>query len=807
MKYNINCIYNYYDTLLSQWIELNDTILRGEFLDSAGNFTEASGADNSNLRSRAKECFRVGLLTHELTKGMKALNSVRGDVNIQSKFGFIVALVYRAYNNHPSSGKLVRAIAAINAIFSIIQPLEIRNTVVSINTIVYRLLEFFPQPEGYDRGEWLRYLLSAFCCELKVAKDGEEIEKFVLGDKNKIALRIIGNKENDVRCSFTQVEDVKAAIQNRVSLTNIHHQKLPLFLIGTARDIVPRGFYGLADKYYNDFLYECYKTEIKDVINSPFKDLYIDDESPRCKKGEVLETIKSICSQNVSLANKYQAIMKSIEEGAIEALMYITDKPKSAFTIFKDQPEDDSNDSSMRSYLAAIRTKPFLLLAGISGTGKSRIVRKLAQMTVTEDLQRKYDKEYNGTDFENDRWNLHTPANFKLIQVKPNWHNSMDVVGYLTNIPEPHYVFTPFVEFIARAWQHQDVPFFLCLDEMNLAPVEEYFAEFLSAIESRAFEDRNGERVYVTDPIIKPFTDFGTFKDKDARIVNIGDAMVNTLFPEFKASDAGTPLGKIVEHFKQKGLTLPKNLIVIGTVNMDETTYSFSRKVLDRAMSFEMNEVDYEKFLKGTTDDELKSIREELKENLNELLTDREIEAKEVMGELGDAAKFVIDYLDQVNKLLNGTQFKLGYRAANEAMLYVKAAHDTKMGDVASAMNDFTLMKILSRFEGDSAKMRIDPKDKRLTELGYTPNEVKDKREESADRDTITLLSCMHKIVSDMLAPSPIINEDETEPNEGELDFAEEKQAKENGKKLSSLVKLESMIDQLNRERFVSYWN
>jgi hypothetical protein len=208
----------------------------------------------------------------------------------------------------------------------------------------------------------------------------------------------------------------------------------------------------------------------------------------------------------------------------------------------------------------------------------------------------------------------------------------------------------------------------------------------------------------------------------------------------------------------------------------------------------------------GTTDDELKSIREELKEDLNKLLTDREIEAKEVMGELGDAAKFVINYLDQVNKLLNGTPFKLGYRAANEAMLYVKAAHDTKMGDVASAMNDFTLMKILSRFEGDSAKMRIDPKDKRLAELGYTPNEVKDKRKESTDRDTITILFCMHKIISDTLIPTSLVNEDEEETNEGELDFAEE-QANKNEKKLSSLVKLESMMDQLNRERFVSYWN
>ena len=398
-----------------------------------------------------------------------------------------------------------------------------------------------------------------------------------------------------------------------------------------------------------------------------------------------------------------------------------------------------------------------------------------------------------------------TPGNYCLAEVKPNWHDSTELLGYYSAL-SGKYELTDFIRFVYKATQNKDVPFFLCLDEMNLAPVEEYFAEFLSAIESRAFENRNGERAYVTDPIIKSFTDFGTFKDKDAKIVNIGDAMVNTLFPEFKASDAGTPLGKIVEHFKQMGLTLPKNLVVIGTVNMDETTYSFSRKVLDRAMSFEMNEVDYEKFLMGTTDDELKSIREELKEDLNKLLTDREIEAKEVMGELGDAAKFVIDYLDQVNKLLNGTQFKLGYRAANEAMLYVKAAHDTKMGDVASAMNDFTLMKILSRFEGDSAKMCIDPKDKRLEELGYTPNEVKDKREESADRDTITILSCMHKIISDTLIPTSLVNEDEEETNEGELDFAEE-QANKNEKKLSSLVKLESMMDQLNRERFVSYWN
>jgi hypothetical protein len=65
----------------------------------------------------------------------------------------------------------------------------------------------------------------------------------------------------------------------------------------------------------------------------------------------------------------------------------------------------------------------------------------------------------------------------------------------------------------------------------------------------------------------------------------------------------------------------------------------------------------------------------------------------------------------------------------------------------------------------------------------------------------------MHKIISDTLISHHVVNVDETNLNEGELDFAEEKQVKENDQKLSSLVKLESMMDQLNRERFVSYWN
>ena len=417
------------------------------------------------------------------------------------------------------------------------------------------------------------------------------------------------------------------------------------------------------------------------------------------------------------------------------------------------------------SYLTALRTKPFMLLAGISGTGKSRIVRKLAQATVTEKLQRA--NGYTGEDFANDRWTLHSPANLELIQVKPNWHNSMDVIGYLSNIPSPHYVFTPFIEFIVKAWQHPEVPFFLCLDEMNLAPVEEDFAEFLSAIESRSFE---GEE-YLTDPIIKPFNSFGEY---------VAKTMVNTLFPNFTAGDTESAITKVIKHFRTKGLTLPKNLIVIGTVNMDETTFSFSRKVLDRAMSVEMNEVNYDSFLTDTTDDDLKAIVEAFEQNddadLNALLVDRHIEAREIIDDLGDDAKFTIDYLKRINALLEGTPFKLGYRAANEALIYLQASQEFGQTDRIAALDNFTLMKILSRIEGDETKLKITDSEADKERIAKAEVNV----DEAKQYGDLNILTALRHIITNQL---------------GEQD------------KFHSVKKIDSMLSQLKRDHFVSFWN
>lgn len=399
-------------------------------------------------------------------------------------------------------------------------------------------------------------------------------------------------------------------------------------------------------------------------------------------------------------------------------------------------PYNSPDTEYIISYLTALRTKPFMLLAGISGTGKSRIVRKLAQATTTQ--------QYDNDD---DRWKDNRPENFELIQVKPNWHNSMDVVGFYSNISKK-YEFTPFIEFIVKAWQHKDTPYFLCLDEMNLAPVEEYFAEFLSAIESRS-TDENGE--YITDPIIKPFKEFG----KD-----VCEDMLKHLLGEAHHTESNP----LAEQFTEKGLTLPPNLMVMGTVNMDETTFSFSRKVLDRAMSMEMNEVDYDKFLSGESE------QFPLLKDINDLLVKRPQQALEVKDEI-DSAK-VIGYLKDVNNLLDGTPFKLGYRAANEAMLYVAASRDFagEKFSIDQALDEFTLMKILSRIEGDDNRLAVDENDPVLETIGK--DSITD-----AGEDRINLLNCLRAIVREKLGSNT-----ETEK------------------------KINIMYRTLEREHFVSYW-
>ena len=344
-----------------------------------------------------------------------------------------------------------------------------------------------------------------------------------------------------------------------------------------------------------------------------------------------------------------------------------------------------SKENVYRPYITAIKSKPFLLLAGISGTGKSRIVRELARACWNVDSN-----EYKAP----------KPRNFEMVQVKPNWHDSSELIGYVSRIDGERYVVGPFLKFLVKAMKEPDVPYFLCLDEMNLAPVEQYFAEYLSVVESRKCD---GETV-VTDPIIE-------YEATDAY-----KSLIDQLFYD----DEETRLGMLKEEDGLR-LTIPQNLIVVGTVNMDETTFSFSRKVLDRAMTIEMNEVD----LKGG----LSTRYEQIGKLGNKELVGTAVEGVDVYSQYQSVCDTAISYLQSVNDVLEGTPFKVAYRTRNEVLLYVvnnlpysKDADGKDLPQeyvIARALDEITNMKILSRIEGDETK--VTPHF--LEELGKTIKE------------------------------------------------------------------------------------
>jgi len=392
-------------------------------------------------------------------------------------------------------------------------------------------------------------------------------------------------------------------------------------------------------------------------------------ELGRVQKDYYVSAVLSLCG----LVNDSSTFLASICE-------VIREKPKLSELLIEyynkgnnDQVPPNKIAPQYIPFLTAIKSKPFLLLAGISGTGKSRIVRELARAC---------------WDMDSDEYKAQKPRNFEMVQVKPNWHDSSELIGYVSRIgvdkdgnPKPVFVAGEFLKFIARAWEEREVPYFLCLDEMNLAPVEQYFAEYLSVVESRK-ADTDGN--ITTDPILKKSEEQWYF--------------------DFTASLTNDEAIRI--RFNTDGICLPQNLIVVGTVNMDETTFSFSRKVLDRAMTIEMNEVD----LNGG----LTHRYEQIGKLGSAELIGNAVEGVDIYEANRKACDLSITYLQSINNILEGTPFKIAYRTRNEVLLYVvnnlpyKKEDETKDFVAARALDEITNMKILSRIEGDETKVSSD---------------------------------------------------------------------------------------------------
>lgn len=358
-------------------------------------------------------------------------------------------------------------------------------------------------------------------------------------------------------------------------------------------------------------------------------------------------------------------------------------------------------------FVTAIQTKPFLLLAGISGTGKSRIVRELAFKSCPKYLQDK-----DGT----------SPGNYCMIEVKPNWHDSTELLGYYSNMNKS-YQFQKFVKFLVKAKMNPDVPFFVCLDEMNLAPVEHYFAEMLSIMETRKHPKKEGtgevdKEVIKTGVIVESkYFKEASWKDNDGAIHQKSDMSDKNWYEYFfDVSTMSEGEKEQIQKFQYsrtlqaEGLTLPDNVIIIGTVNMDDTTHQFSRKVIDRAMTIEMNGGKLSNMFGGSKD--LEYLPKEEQEKWQNSFRQLYVNADEVLEAHPEEAEDIVnklpEKLENINKALKGTPFEVSYRVLNELTIMVGVLLDSKkkgetIDDIINqALDHILLMKILPRIEGDS---------------------------------------------------------------------------------------------------------
>ena len=314
-------------------------------------------------------------------------------------------------------------------------------------------------------------------------------------------------------------------------------------------------------------------------------------------------------------------------------------------------------------FMTALRTKPFLLLAGISGTGKSQKVQELAFLTCPKGELR----ETGST----------TPGNYSLIEVKPNWHDSTELFGYYSAL-SGKYEITDFIRFTYKAIQNPNVPFFFCLDEMNLAPVEQYFAEFLSVLETRKKTKYGIE----SQPLLSK-EKFSGCKLQEY-VLTDEEGVVTIDGKSYNMKDLYSPEdSEIIEYLKENGLQLPENLFVIGTVNMDDTTHQFSRKVIDRAFTIEMNGgkmsemfTEASKTLLEYKDnpvslDAFKSEFVRAYEVLDDPRYNKYADtiSTEIPKLLGDSDGYAAP--DSINGILNNTPFRVSYRVQNELVLYL----------------------------------------------------------------------------------------------------------------------------------------
>lgn len=338
----------------------------------------------------------------------------------------------------------------------------------------------------------------------------------------------------------------------------------------------------------------------------------------------------------IKLVNRYYSDVLEIKEESGEYYLYFLKKE----FLLEELP--NSFDSSFsRRYITSLLAKPFVILTGNSGTGKTRISKQFAEYLEVIDI--------NGE------------KNWLIVPVGADWTDNARVLGFYNPLADNgvgKYEKTGIIKLIERANDNPEIPYFLILDEMNLSHVERYFSDFLSHMETPD----------------NPF-ELDGYRNKD---------------------DEDESTGK---------LPYPENLFVIGTVNIDETTYMFSPKVLDRANVVEFKP-DKEDVLNmfSSASQEIKitpakaGVAEAFLRLAKEIRSGKSRVDERQMAEVRNVFTAIYDITEK-----NGYEF--AYRTVREIKQYISAACELSGqwadAEIYRAIDEQILQKVLPKIHGN----------------------------------------------------------------------------------------------------------
>lgn len=319
------------------------------------------------------------------------------------------------------------------------------------------------------------------------------------------------------------------------------------------------------------------------------------------------------------------------------------------------------DDETICNYHICLKARPLVILAGLSGTGKSKLSQLYAEAI--------------GHTVQNGR--------YLRVAVRPSWNDDRFLLGYLNSITG-EYVTEPALEFVLQAEKDRDNLYFFCLDEMNLAHVEYYFSQFLSALEEENPADR---RIHLFSQAIE---------------------------------DKLTRQNKTVEYGPVT--LIPTNLLFTGTINVDETTQPLSDKVIDRANTIEFFEVDLDKVPERQPTPEM-------------LLVSASTWQSYIVQQPDISYR---SHIIEIGKILNQASLGLGYRVLREIELYLansagllepKVAFDLQVkqrilprvrGTVAIQSTLRELLAYMKKHGLVRSAARLEEMESRLKRDGYT---------------------------------------------------------------------------------------